>query len=39
LQLTNPARRKHHAGGKLYAIARVEVLDMMRRYEVEALEA
>jgi hypothetical protein len=39
LQLTSPARRKHHAGGKLYAIARAEVLDMMRRYEVEALDA
>jgi DNA primase len=38
LQLTSPARRKHHAGGKLYAIARAEVLDMMRRYDVEALD-
>ena len=38
LQLTSPARRKHHAGGKLYAIARSEVLDMMRRYDVEALD-
>ena len=38
LQLTNPARRKHHAGGKLYAIARAEVLDIMRRYDVEALD-
>jgi hypothetical protein len=37
LQLVNPARRKHHAGGQLYAISRAEVLDMMRRYEVEAL--
>jgi hypothetical protein len=38
LQLVNPARRKHHAGGKVYAISRAEVLDMMRRYEVEVLE-
>jgi hypothetical protein len=38
LQLVNPARRKHHSGGKVYAIARAEVLDMMRRYEVEVLE-
>jgi hypothetical protein len=38
LQLVNPTRRKHHAGGQLYAISRVEVLDMMRRYEVETVE-
>ena len=37
LQLTNPSRRKHHAGGKLYAIQRAEVLDMLRRYDVEPL--
>ena len=37
LQLTSPARRKHHAGGKQFANSRAEVLDMMRRYEAEAL--
>jgi len=35
LQLTDPSRRKHFSGGKLYAISRAEVLDMMRRYDVE----
>jgi hypothetical protein len=39
LQLVNPTRRKHHAGGQLYAIARADVLDMMRRYEVDRAEA
>jgi hypothetical protein len=39
LQLTDLSRRKHHSGGKLYAISRAEVLDMMRRYDVERLEA
>jgi DNA primase len=39
LQLVNPSRRKHHAGGQLYAISRTEVLEMMRRYEVEKVEA
>ena len=38
LQLVNPTRRKHYAGGQLYAISRGDVLDMMRRYEVEVLE-
>lgn len=39
LQLVNPARRRHHASGQLYAISRVEVLDMMRRYDVEIQES
>jgi hypothetical protein len=29
LQLMDNSRRKHHVGGKLYAIERHEVLDMM----------
>jgi hypothetical protein len=39
LQWVNPMRRKHYTDGQLYAISRTEVLDMMRRYEVEKLEA
>jgi hypothetical protein len=38
LQLIDPSRRKHHVGGKLYAIERREVLDMMQRYDVPAVE-
>ncbi len=38
LQLTDNSRRKHHVGGKLYAIDRREVLDMMRRYDVPPIE-
>jgi len=34
LQLIDQSRRKHHVGGKLYAIERREVLDMMQRYDV-----
>lgn len=34
LQLIDNSRRKHHVGGKLYAIERREVLDMMQRYDV-----
>lgn len=34
LQLIDQSRRKHHVGGKLYAIERHEVLDMMQRYDV-----
>jgi len=30
--------RKHHVGGKVYAIERREVLDMMQRYEVVPVE-
>jgi hypothetical protein len=38
LQLIDQARRKHHVGGKLYAIERREVLDMMQRYDVPPIE-
>ncbi|MCU0462966.1 MAG: CHC2 zinc finger domain-containing protein [Anaerolineae bacterium] len=38
LQLIDPSRRKHHVSGKVYAIERREVLDMMRRYEVVPVE-
>jgi hypothetical protein len=31
LQLTDHSQHKHHVGGKLYAIERCEVLDMMQR--------
>lgn len=38
LQLIDQSRRKHHVGGKLYAIERREVLDMMQRYDVCIIE-
>jgi hypothetical protein len=38
LQLIGPSRRKHHVGGKLYAIERHEVLDMMQCYDVPLIE-
>lgn len=38
LPLIDNSRRKHHVGGKLYAIARCEVLDMMQRYDVPFIE-
>jgi hypothetical protein len=38
LQLIDLSRRKHHVGGKLYAIERREVLDMMQRYDVPPIE-
>jgi hypothetical protein len=38
LQLIDNSRRKHHVGGKLYAIERREVLDMMHRYDVPPIE-
>ncbi len=38
LQLVDQSRRKHHVGGKLYAIERREVLDMMLRYDVPPIE-
>ncbi|MCK6579743.1 MAG: CHC2 zinc finger domain-containing protein [Anaerolineae bacterium] len=38
LQLIDQSRRKHHVGGKLYAIERHEVLDMMQRYDVPPIE-
>jgi hypothetical protein len=37
LQLIDNSRRKHHVGGKLYAIERHEVLDMMQRYDVPSI--
>jgi len=39
LQLTDNTRRKHHMGGKLYAMDRREVLDMMQRYDVAKIES
>jgi DNA primase len=39
LGLVNPQRRKHHTDGQRYAIARDEVLDMLRRYDVPPIEA
>ncbi len=38
LQLIDQSRRKHHVGGKVYAIDRREVLDMMQRYDVPPVE-
>ncbi len=38
LQLVDNSRRKHHVGGKVYAIDRREVLDMMQRYDVPPVE-
>ncbi|MDX1992562.1 MAG: hypothetical protein SF029_09235 [bacterium] len=38
LQLIDQSRRKHHVGGKLYAIERRELLDMMQRYDVPPIE-
>ncbi len=38
LQLIDQSRREHHVGGKLYAIERHEVLDMMQRYDVPPIE-
>jgi hypothetical protein len=38
LQLPDKSRRKHHVGGKPYAIDRREVLDMMQRYDVPPIE-
>ncbi len=37
-QLTDRKRRKPYAGGQMYAIAREEVIDMMRRYDVAMIE-
>ena len=39
MQLTDPARRKHHVGGQLYAVQRTELMDIMRRYEVSHIES
>ena len=39
MQLTDPARRKHHVGGQLYAVQRIEQLDILRRYEVAIYES
>jgi hypothetical protein len=38
LQIIDNSRRKHHVGGKIYAIERREVLDMMQRYDVSPIE-
>ncbi len=38
LQLTDRNRRKAYAGGQMYSIARADVLDMMRRYDVTVIE-
>jgi hypothetical protein len=38
LQLVDNSRRRHHVGGKLYAIDRCQVLDMMQRYDVPPIE-
>jgi hypothetical protein len=38
VQLLNSDRRKHHVGGKLYAIDRRKALDMMQRYDVPPIE-
>jgi hypothetical protein len=35
LQLTDRNRRKAYSGGQMYSIKRAEVLDMMRRYEID----
>jgi hypothetical protein len=37
-QLTDNTRRRHYVGGKLYAIERLHVLDMMKRYDVPIIE-
>lgn len=38
LQLTDRRRRKAYAGGQMHSIPRAEMLDMMRRYRVSAVE-
>jgi len=38
LQLTDRNRRKAYTGGQMYSIARADVLDMMRRYDVTVIE-
>lgn len=38
LQLTDRHRRKAYSGGQMYSVKRVEILDMMRRYDVPVLE-
>lgn len=37
LQLTDNSRRRHQVGGKVYAINRIDVLDVMRRYGVDMI--
>lgn len=37
-QLIDQSRRKHQVGGKLYAFEQREVMDMMQRYAVPAIE-
>lgn len=38
LQLTDRNRRKAYTGGQMYSIARADVLDMIRRYDVTVIE-
>ena len=38
LHLTDRDRKKHHTGGESYLIDRQQVLEMMRRYEVQLIE-
>jgi predicted nuclease of predicted toxin-antitoxin system len=38
LDLVHPGRRKHHVSGRMYALARAETLDMMRRYDVDTFD-
>jgi hypothetical protein len=37
LQLTDRNRRKAYTGGQMYLIRRSEIMDMMRRYDVESV--
>jgi hypothetical protein len=39
MQLVDRSRRKPVAGGQVYAIARADVVDMMRRYDVQWISA
>ncbi len=39
LQLTDRNRRKAYTGGQMYLIHRNEVIDMMRRYDVESVSS
>lgn len=38
LQLIDRNHRKAYSGGQMYAVARADVLDMMRRYEIGVIE-
>jgi hypothetical protein len=39
LQLTDRRRRKAYSGGQMYAVKHDDILDMMRRYDVAALQS